>query len=567
VLSELRVRDLAVIRDVTLPLGVGLNVLTGETGAGKSMLVDALSLLLGERASSDIIRPGAGRAIVEAAFDTEGITEAERFAAESGIDLEDERVVVRRDINAEGRNRAWANGSPTTVSTLASLGRRLVDLHGQHESQSLLRSAAQREILDAFGATEKELSATTDAYERAANLRTEEAKLVEQRDDVKKRADYLQHVAREITEVAPQPGEYEELEVESKRLSNVEDITHDAEHMLALLDGDEQNALDTLAQAARVLAHLERIDATVTQWRELIDSAEANVAELAQLVREYSSRIETDPQRLAAVERRRDLLYRLKQKYGPEIEDVIRTGEEARAELDLLDTADLDIERIGEERAAAETKLQEAARQLSAKRTSAARQLERKVNALLPGLGMEHGRLSVSVVPADSVGAWGGDVIEFLVTLNVGMAPRPLAHVASGGELSRLMLALKVVLARHDAVPTLVFDEIDQGIGGDVAIQVSEALAKVAESRQVLIITHLPQIAARAQRHLRVDKPVIKGLPSTEVRVLSESERVAELARMLGDAADTTAIKHAAEMLRKGSNKELRTGELRTVKY
>ncbi len=560
-LSELRVRDLAVIRDVTLPLGPGLNVLTGETGAGKSMLVDALALLLGERASGDIIRPSAGRAVVEAAFDTEGMPEAERFAGEAGIDLEDERVVVRRDINAEGRNRAWANGSPTTVSTLASLGRRLVDLHGQHESQSLLRSAAQRDILDAFGDTEGELNAMRAAYQRAANLRAEEAKLVGQRDDVWKRADYLQHVAREIAEAEPKAGEYDELEVESKRLTNVEDITRDAEHLLALLDGDDQSALGALAQAARVLAHLERIDSTVGKWQELVDSAQANVEELAQLAREYVSRIEPDPERLAAVELRRDVLYRLKQKYGPEVDDVIRTGEEARRELDLLDTADLDIERICEERAVADRELEEAAQALTVKRTNAASLLEQMVNVLLPGLGMEHGCVSVAVKPAESASARGKDVIEFLVTLNVGMEPRPLAQVASGGELSRLMLALKVVLARHDAVPTLVFDEVDQGIGGEVAIQVSEALAQVAESRQVLIITHLPQIAARAQRHLRVDKPVINGLPSTEVRVLSESERVTELARMLGDAEDSTAIRHAEEMLKRMSNIELRTVE------
>ncbi len=531
------------------------------------MLVDALALLLGERASGEIIRPGAGRAVVEAAFDTEGIAEAERFAGESGIDLEDQRIVVRRDINAEGRNRAWANGSPTTVSTLASLGRRLVDLHGQHESQSLLRSAAQREILDAFGDTENELNATRVAHERAAHLRAEEARLIGQRDDVRRRADYLEHVAREINEAAPQLGEYEELEVESRRLTNVEDITRDAEHMLALLDGDDQNVLASLAQAARVLAHLEKIDETVGQWRELIDSAQANAEELAQLVREYTSLIETDPERLASVERRRDLLYRLKQKYGPELEDVIRTGEQARAELELLDTADLDIERIAEDRAVAERELEEFARQLSDKRTSAASLLEKRVNALLPGLGMLNGRLSVLIKPAESAGPNGKDVIEFLVTLNVGMEPRPLAHVASGGELSRLMLALKVVLARHDAVPTLVFDEVDQGIGGEVAVQVSEALAKVAESRQVLIITHLPQIAARAQRHLRVDKPVVDGLPSSEVRVLSGNDRVTELARMLGDAGDPTAIRHAEEMLKRTSNIELRTEELRTVEH
>ena len=552
-LNELRVRDLAVIQDVTLPLGPGLNVLTGETGAGKSMLVDALALLVGERASGELIRPGAERAVVEAAFDLTRLPPVSHLASQAGVDVEEDRLVVRRDINAEGRNRAWANGSPTTVATLATLGRNLVDLHGQHESQSLLRGSSQREILDAFGNAAPELAAVRAAYERAASLRAEEAELISRRDDVKKRADYLQHVAREIADARPRRGEYEELEVESHRLSNVEDITGDAEQLVSLLDGDEQSVLGSLGRVAKVLTHLERIDGSVGKWRELVDGAHANVEELTQLVREYLSDIDHDPERLAHVERRRDVLYRLKQKYGPEIDDVIRTGEQARHELDLLDTADLDIERISEARLVAERELEQAAGILSSKRTAAATELEQAVNALLPGLGMENGRFAVRVEVMEVATATGIDRVEFLVTLNVGMDPRPLAHVASGGELSRLMLALKVVLAHHDAIPTLVFDEVDQGIGGTVAIKVSEALARVAESRQVLIITHLPQIAARAAHHLHVDKPVRGGLPSTAVRLLSPQERVKEVARMLGGADDPTALRHAEEMLKRGS--------------
>ena len=232
-LSELRVRDLAVIRDVSLPLGPGLNVLTGETGAGKSMLVDALSLLLGERASGDLIRPGASRAVVEAAFDLNGISRLAGLAAEAGVDLEDDRLIVRREINAEGRNRAWANGSPTTVSTLASMGGSLVDLHGQHESQSLLKAGSQRDILDAFGGAMAERQAVHSAFQRAAALRQEEDQLIQRRDDVRKRADYLRHVAREIAEAKPQSGEYEALELESQRLNNVEAITSDAEQILS----------------------------------------------------------------------------------------------------------------------------------------------------------------------------------------------------------------------------------------------------------------------------------------------------------------------------------------------
>jgi DNA repair protein RecN (Recombination protein N) len=549
-LTELRVRDLAVIQDVTLSLGPGLNVLTGETGAGKSMLVDALALLLGERATSDLIRPGSDRAVVEAAFD---IGEGDLLGAadEAGVELIGDQLIFRRDINAAGRNRAWANGSPTTVTALASLGRRLVDLHGQHEAQSLLKIAAQRDILDAFGNLGATRQAAADAFARASALRSREADLVARKEDVKRRADYLRHVAKEITEADPRIGEYEELEIESKRLSNVEDLTKYAEALLQLLDGDGGAVLTALGQATRLVAQLERIDGSVSGWREWIDSAEANVAELVQVARRYVTNIETDPQRLAQVEARRDVLYRLKQKYGPAVEDVIRTGEQALGELELLDTADLDLAGISEEREVAERELEAVANELTVGRKNAAARLESAVDALLPGLGMEHGKLTVALQPAERATSAGKDVIEFLVNLNPGMEPRPLAQVASGGELSRLMLALKVVLAQHDAIPTLVFDEVDQGIGGEVAGQVSAALAQVALSRQVLIITHLPQIAARAGHHLRVDKPVRDGMPSSQVRVLTGDERVVELARMLGDAEDPVALKHAAEMIRR----------------
>jgi DNA repair protein RecN (Recombination protein N) len=460
---------------------------------------------------------------------------------------------VRRDINAAGRNRAWANGSPTTVGALAGLGRDLVDLHGQHEAQSLLRTAAQRDILDAFGNLLPLRREAAQAWAQVSVLRVREAELIEKRDDVKRRADYLEHVAKEIADASLREGEDEELEIEGKRLANVEDLTQAAETMLGALDGDEHATLSGLGQATRTLAQLERIDKSVAPWRELLETAEANVEELVSAVREYASSIDADPARLAQVEQRRDVLYRLKQKYGPAIADVVRTGAEARRELDLLDTADFDLGEIVEQREKAEGDFAGIAAKLSAGRKKTGARLEKSVGALLPGLGMEKGKLSVSVRPDQVPTSSGTDAIEFLVTLNVGMEPRPLSQVASGGELSRLMLALKVVLAQHDAIPTLVFDEVDQGIGGEVAVQVAEALAQVAESRQVLIITHLPQIAARASHHLRVDKPVHDGMPSTEVRVLVEDQRVIEIARMLGGAEGQVALEHAREMLRRGA--------------
>jgi DNA repair protein RecN (Recombination protein N) len=560
VLTELRVRDLAVIADVTLPLTSGLNVLTGETGAGKSMLVDALSLLLGERASTDIVRPGARRAVVEAAFDVAGSAGITAVADDLGVDVEEDRLIVRREINVEGRNRAWVNGSPTTVAALATLGRMMVDLHGQHEAQSLLRPAAQRDILDAFGEAGDERARVEAAFDAAARLREEERDLVARRDDVLKRADYLRHVVQEIEQAKPRPGEDEALSVEGKRLANVEELTRLAERLMELLEGAEEGAaLQTLGQASKTLMQLERVDDSVERWRELLEAASANLEELALALREYAADIDVDPERLQEVERRRDLLYRLTQKYGSTIDAVLATGDEARQELDLLDTAHLDLDQLSERRAAAEVELQAATDALTAKRRKAAGRLAKAVEALLPGLGMPSGKFAVEVGPASPVTAAGADAVTFMVQLNPGLDARPIAQVASGGELSRLMLALKVVLAAHDAVPSLVFDEVDQGIGGEVALQVGEALARVAGSRQVLVITHLPQIAARATHHVSVAKRPKKGIATADVTVQLGDDRVQEIARMLGDAGarmlgdagDRVVVQHAQELLRK----------------
>jgi DNA repair protein RecN (Recombination protein N) len=550
VLTELRVRDLAVIADVTLPLSSGLNVLTGETGAGKSMLIDALALLLGERASSDLVRPGAPRAVVEAAFDTRGVLGMAEAADELGIELEDERLIVRREINAEGRNRAWANGSPTTVAALASLGRMLVDLHGQHEAQSLLRPATQRDILDAYGDGGAERERVAGAFGAAAGLREQEATLEERRDEVRRRADYLRHVVREIGEARPEPGEEEALALEAGRLANVEELAGLAEHAVELLEtAEERAALDTLAQLGRTLAGLERIDGSVARWGELLEAARANLEELALAVRDYASDLEADPGRLADVERRRDVLYKLTQKYGPGIEDVLRTLDESRSELDLLDTADFDLERLRERRVEAEAELGRAAEALTVKRRRAAKRLGKAVQELLPGLGMPEGTFTVAVAPARSVGAAGADTVTFTVQLNPGLDARPLQQVASGGELSRIMLALKVVLAAHDALPSLVFDEVDQGIGGEVAVKVGRALRDVASRRQVLVITHLPQIAACGSHHVVIAKRARGGVATADVTVLDENGRVREIARMLGSGDDAVVRRHAEELL------------------
>ncbi len=547
-LTELRVRDLATIADVTLTLGPGLNVLTGETGAGKSMLVDAVALLLGERAASGSVRPGGGKTIVEGAF--EGLDNATRGRIESlGLDVEDGRVVIRREVSVEGRSRAWVNGSPTTASVLAQLGAFLVDLHGQHETQSLLHADAQRDILDAFAHAEAERAAVAEAHRALSALRAEETALASRRDEVRRRADYLRHVVTEIDNAKLKPGEDEVLQVEARRLSQAGTLAELAQRIADALESGEGNALGAVSLADRALTSLERSDPSTAAWREMLDAAYANLSELARLAAEYAEETEEDPARLAEVERRRDLLFRLSQKYGATVEAVLATRGESAAELDLLDTADTDLRALAARRAAAEGALRTAAGALTERRREASDRLARGVNRLLPQLGMPGGKLRVGLNSLPEVGSHGQESVQLDVHLNVGLEAKPLARVASGGELSRLMLALKVVLAKHDAIATLVFDEVDQGIGGEVGAQVGAALSEVAERHQVLVITHLPQIAARADHHLVVSKEPRGGIATSDVQQIHGEDRVGEVARMLGDAEGSAARRHAQEML------------------
>lgn len=547
-LAELRVRDVATIADVTLPLGPGLNVLTGETGAGKSILVDALGLLLGGRADSGVVRPGAGRAVVEGAF--EGLSRGLTVRMEAlGIDVEESRLVIRREVSAEGRSRAWVNGSPTTIGVLSSLGALLVDLHGQHETVSLLRSDTQRDILDAYGQATPERDAVAAAHSAAAILREEEAGLSARLDEVRRRADYLRHVTDEIAAARLVPGEDESLALEAKRLAHATSLEEQARVLSEAIDGEEGGALRALAAAERALGQLERVDPGLGAWRDLLDSAYEQLAEVARLSAAYAEGVDRDPARLEAVERRRDLLFRLQQKHGGSLAAVLETHRAAAAELEMLDTADADLKSLAARRSAAEAALGAAAAALSGKRREAAGRLARAVGRLLPKLGLAGGKFEVGLAPLAEPGPGGAEGVGFAVKLNVGLDAQPIHKVASGGELSRLMLALEVVVARHDRIPTFVFDEIDQGIGGEVGGQVGQALAEVAGDHQVLVITHLPQIAVRADRHLVVHKGVEAGVATSTVETILGEDRVTEIARMLGDADGAAARRHAEEML------------------
>ena len=548
-LAELRVRDLATVADVTLTLGPGLNVLTGETGAGKSMLVDAIALLLGDRADRAAVRPGASRIVVEGEFRSASPDLAATLDA-AGLDAADP-LVIRREVSVEGRSRAWVNGSPTTITVLKDIAAALVDLHGQHQSLELAVGSVQRDLLDAYAGAEPARAVVRDAFTALMALRAGERDLMDRRDAALRRADWLRHVVTEIDAARPVIGEEETLAREASRLAQAGTLGEQARELGQLLDADRAGVRDQLARAARLIDQLERVDPPVAAWRNLLDTAWANLDELSRTIASYLDTVTDDPDRLATVERRRDLLNTLARKHGGTITAMLDVRREAASELELIDTATLDIAVLERRRVAAETALTEAVGVLTSLRAAGAERLAGEVTRQLPTLGLPGARFLVALRPHAEPGADGGEAVIFEAALNPGMAPRAIAAAASGGELSRLMLALKVAVTRHDTAATLVFDEIDQGIGGETGGKVGAALAEVSERHQVLVITHLPQIAARADRHLVVAKGTRDGVATSDVSVLHGEDRVVELARMLGDADDANARKLAASMTRK----------------
>jgi DNA repair protein RecN (Recombination protein N) len=549
-LTELRIKNFAIIESLTLPLARGFNVLSGETGAGKSIIVGALGLLLGERASADLIRTGTDRASVEGVFEMGGRDDLVRVLDERGIEVEDETVVLKREIASGGRTRAWINGTTVTAGVLAEVGRLLVNLHGQHEAQTLLDGDSQRRILDAFGGATGQAERVRASAEALHAVREEIRTLTARRAEAERRADYLRHVAQEIESARVGVGEDERLEEEARRLEHAEELRTLASGATELLEGGEDALLHQLAHLHRTLGSLERIDPSLGRLQELYDSAFYTLEELARELEEYERTVDLDPERLEEVQRRRDLLFRLCKKYGPGLSDVIETGRKAREELDLVDTAALDLKALEQREVVAREQLHAEARTLSELRQAAAERLAAAVEAILPDLGMTDGRFLVALTPRSEPGPTGAEDVEFRVALNVGHDARPLARVASGGELSRVMLAVKTILARLDGVPTLVFDEVDAGIGGRVGLMVGETMRRVAQHHQVFAISHLPQLAARAHHHILVAKGAKGGVTTADVRVLGGDERVVEVARMLGgDPESQVSRAHARELL------------------
>ena len=549
-LTELRIKNFAIIESLALPLAPGFNVLSGETGAGKSIIVGALGMLLGERANSDMIRTGADRATVEGTFEIGDDRSLAKLLDEKGIEIEDGLVVLKREVASTGRGRAWINGSSVTAAVLADIGRLLVNLHGQHEAQTLLDPDSQRRILDAFANASEAAAEVREAHEAVSLIRRTINDLSKRRGDAEKRADYLRHVTKEIEDAKIVAGEDERLEDEARRLEHADELRQLTETATAAISGEENTIVDQLTAVGRTLAAIQKIDPSLDRLSEMYDAAFYNIEELGRELDAYLAMIELDPARLEAVRRRRDLLFLLTKKYGPTLADVITTGEKARAELDLAESGGLDIGVLEKRRAEADKKLVAAAGRLTTLRAAGARKLAAAVDEVLPDLGMPDGHLDVELQRVEEIAATGAENVVFKVSLNVGHEARPLARVASGGELSRVMLALKTILARLDGVPTLVFDEVDAGIGGRVGLQVGETMRRVADSHQVFAISHLPQIAARAHHHIVVSKSPRGGVTTADVSVVGGDDRVLEIARMLGgDPESDVSRAHARELI------------------
>jgi DNA repair protein RecN (Recombination protein N) len=543
----------------------GLNVFTGETGAGKSIVVDALNLALGERASADLIRTGCQEAVVEAAFELNGqaTKEVRDLLGEQGIEMEaGEDLIVRRVLAASGKNKVYINGSLANLATLSTLGATLADIHGQHEHQSLLSLERQMEMLDSFGCLDALRETLSQAYRRLQDIRKEFAELEAGERGRAQREDMLRFQKNEIEASQLKPGEDEALANEQKLLANSEKIAGLSRAADEALYSADHAALTGLKKAVTSLREIAAIDSRLAPVLELCEAGRAQIEEAAREVSAYAEKVEFDPDRLEQIGDRLDLIQKLKKKYGGTIEEVIVFGERAAAELERMERSTEEIARLQKEVQTIKSGLTSQAQQLTKKRGLAAQDLEKKIEAELAQLGMKKTVFTVKITQEagedtldnHKLGPRGADRVEFLISPNPGEEPKPLAKTASGGELSRIMLALKTILVEGDPIPTLVFDEVDAGIGGAVAEEVGKKLKRVAAKRQVFCITHLPQIASMAASHYGVSKSVKKDRTSTEVKLLDKQERVDEIARMLGGKTITDAtITHAQEMIARGT--------------
>lgn len=546
-LLQLRIKDFAIIDDLTISLEPGLNVFTGETGTGKSIIIGAFGLALGERAQNDMIRTGKIETIVEAFFDLTAHPILERLSIPS-----DDGIILRRNLSSSGKSKAYINDIMINIQTLFEIGQSLVDIHSQHEHQSLLSTENQRAMLDAYGKHQAERSTLEKLFHEVIAMRNELSRLKSGIKDKAHRIDLLRFQINEIGSAELKTGEKETLMEKRSILSNLAKLNELTDAAYSILHSGDGSLSEKLSSAITILREVSLIDHGSKEILELLESARPLIEDASASLRGYRDRYDIDPDQLDTIEDRLDLIKRLEKKYAEGIESILRYMDNAEEELKKLTLSDENLKDMENTLIAKEKTLYGLADNLSGKRKKSAERLEASAKAALKELAMEKAEFRADVKPAH-LSSTGIDIVEFLFTANMGEPPKPLNRVASGGELSRIMLALKETLAEVDMIPVLIFDEVDAGIGGRTAESVGICLKKLSKRHQVLCITHLPQIAAMADHHILIEKVQKKDGVFVKVKGLSTKEREEEIARMLSGKITDISIKHARELIERVS--------------
>ncbi len=551
-LTTLRVKNLAIVDNIRVDFKAGLNVITGETGAGKSILADALGLVLGDRADRSMIRAGEPQCGVEASFELEDVKTINELLEETGLEpCEGNTLIVRRIIAESGTGKNLVNDCPTTVQTLKRIGSLLVDMHGPHDHQSLLNPDFQLDILDAYGHLGKERKTYVSLYQKLAELQNRRLELDGDDQAVAQQIDMLTFQVEELEAAELENVDEEELISEHTQVANAGRILELADAVRNALIEDESSAFNALAFAQRTIPELADLIPEGADWREEIESASIRLQELSNTIASVVQRIDADQERLVWLEDRMALIQKLKRKYGNTVADMLAFLEQARTKLSDLETRGERIAVLDAEISYLNADVKKAGEALSTRRKQCAMELGKAITKHLHDLGFAHGQFSVTVSPAAGLRPSGIDDVDFGFAPNVGEPMRSLKAIASSGEISRVMLAVKAVLAKHDRIPVLVFDEIDSNVGGEMGNAIGAKLTAVASSHQVLCITHLPQVAIHGTSHLVVDKEVHEGRTRTSITTVKDDARVEEVARMLG-GKDLTSVtlRHAREMLK-----------------
>ncbi len=551
-LTHIHIWNFAIVEQLDIEFESGLTVLTGETGAGKSILLDALNLALGDRADTSVIRHGSDKAEISVTFSLNDCAEAGNWLAEHEMQSEDE-CIIRRTINRNGPSRAFINGIPATVQQLRELGEMLVDLHGQHEHQSLLQRDIQRRLLDDYANHKDLLQQVSTAYDKWLSLQEQWQRLSSANQDRDSRLELLRYQVKELESLNLQPGEAGELEAEHKRLANASHLLQTAQRVLGMLDeNDETSVHQALNLSHGDISDLARVDAQLNPITELLNNAIIQVQETISELRHYAENLELDPERLQEVEQRINAMHTLSRKHRVEAEELVNLLPTLQQERDDLEQADIKLDGLQKQIQHAKEAFTKSAAKLTQSRKKTAKQLSEKISDAMQSLSLQGGKFDVALesVPEARWNTQGCETIDFLVSANPGQPVKPLTKVASGGELSRISLAIQVITAQAARIPSLIFDEVDVGIGGRVAEIVGLQLRALGQHRQVVCVTHLPQVAALGHHHLQVSKLTGKDTTITEIKHLDSKQRIDEVARMLGgiEITDQT-LSHAKEMI------------------